>query len=191
MARTPSVQAHASVLAAALELFCERGIDTTSMDAIAEKSGVSKATIYKHWTDKEALCLDVLSNVHEVDCRPEFDSGDIRTDLEAVLSYRPSVKVSEQQNRMLPHLMAYAARNVRRDLARARDGAADPADHKFIEARREARTLDRSRSHRGGRAVAGSDDLTQNISQCGKRSARELGKACRRCVLESTRYPTG
>jgi AcrR family transcriptional regulator len=105
------VQAHASVLAAALELFCERGIDTTSMDAIAEKSGVSKATIYKHWADKEALCLDVLSNLHEVDCRPEFDSGDIRADLEAVLNYRPSAKISEQQNRILPHLIAYAARN--------------------------------------------------------------------------------
>jgi AcrR family transcriptional regulator len=111
MARTPSAQAHASVLAAALELFSEHGIDATSMDAIAGKSGVSKATIYKHWADKGALCLDVLSNLHEVDYRPEFDSGDIRADLEAVLSYRPSAKVSEQQNRMLPHLMAYAARN--------------------------------------------------------------------------------
>jgi AcrR family transcriptional regulator len=111
MARTPSAQAHASVLAAALELFSEHGIDATSMDAIAGKSGVSKATIYKHWADKEALCLDVLSNLHEVDCRPEFDSGDIRADLEAVLSYRPSARVSEQQNRMLPHLIAYAALN--------------------------------------------------------------------------------
>jgi AcrR family transcriptional regulator len=111
MARTPSLQAHASVLAGALELFCESGIDATSMDAIAEKSGVSKATIYKHWPDKSALCLDVLARLHEVDSRPAFDSGDIRADLEAVLSYRPSAKVSEQQNRMMPHLIAYAARN--------------------------------------------------------------------------------
>ncbi len=111
MARTPSLRAHESVLAAALELFCERGIDATSMDAIAEKSGVSKATIYKHWPDKAALCLDVLTKLHEVDSRPVFDSGDIRADLEAVLSYRPSAKVSDQQNRMMPHLIAYAARN--------------------------------------------------------------------------------
>jgi AcrR family transcriptional regulator len=111
MARTPSLQAHASVLRAALELFCDRGIDATSMDAIAEKSGVSKATIYKHWSDKAALCLDVLTKLHEVDSRPVFDSGDIRADLEAVLSYRPSAKVSEQQNRIMPHLIAYAARN--------------------------------------------------------------------------------
>jgi hypothetical protein len=46
-----------------------------------------------------------------VDTKPVFDSGDIRADLEAVLSYRPSAKVSEQQNRMMPHLIAYAARN--------------------------------------------------------------------------------
>jgi len=111
MARTPSQQAHTSVLAAALELFSERGIDATSMDAIAEKSGVSKATIYKHWADKAALCLDVLARLHEVDTKPVLDSGDIRADLEAVLSYRPSAKVSEQQNRMMPHLIAYAARN--------------------------------------------------------------------------------
>jgi AcrR family transcriptional regulator len=110
MARTPSVQAHANVLAAALELFCDRGIDATSMDAIAQNSGVSKATIYKHWPDKAALCLDVLAKLHEVD-RPVFDSGDIRADLEAVLGYRPSTKVCEQQNRMMPHLIAYAARN--------------------------------------------------------------------------------
>jgi len=31
---------------AAVLLFSERGIDATSMDAIAEASGVSKATIY-------------------------------------------------------------------------------------------------------------------------------------------------
>ena len=111
MARTPSVQAHANVLAAALELFCDRGIDATSMDAIAENSGVSKATIYNHWPDKAALCLDVLTKLHEVDSRPVFDSGDIRADLEALLGYRPSTKVSEQQNRMMPHLIAYAARN--------------------------------------------------------------------------------
>jgi hypothetical protein len=43
--------------------------------------------------------------------RPVFDSGDIRVDLEAVLGYRPSTKVCEQQNRMMPHLIAYAARN--------------------------------------------------------------------------------
>ncbi|HMV48309.1 MAG TPA: helix-turn-helix domain-containing protein, partial [Blastocatellia bacterium] len=61
MARPRSAQAHEQVLEAALRLFAERGIDATSMDAIAEASGVSKATIYKHWADKNTLCLEALA----------------------------------------------------------------------------------------------------------------------------------
>jgi AcrR family transcriptional regulator len=93
-------------------LFAERGIDATCMDAIAEASGVSKATIYKHWPDKDALCLEVMSRLHGRD-QPivEFDSGDDRTDMIAVLTYQPPEKFSELRTRMLPHLMVYSVRN--------------------------------------------------------------------------------
>lgn len=112
MARPRSERAHDQVLDAAITLFADRGIDATSMDAIAEASGVSKATIYKHWPDKEALCLEVVNRQFRL-CEqpPAFDSGDTRTDLQSLLRYQPSEKKSEEQNRMMPHLMAYAARN--------------------------------------------------------------------------------
>lgn len=112
MARPRSARAHDSVLHAALQLFSERGIDATSMDAIADTSGVSKATIYKHWPDKEALCLEVMSHVHCAE--PEslhVDSGDIRTDLLAILSQRPAERFAEWKAKLMPHMMAYAARN--------------------------------------------------------------------------------
>lgn len=99
------------MLDAALKLFSERGIDATSMDAIAEASGVSKATIYKHWTDKDALCLEVLARLHGIHESPSFNSGDVRADIVALLSHRPSDKKSETQMRIMPHLMAHAARN--------------------------------------------------------------------------------
>ena len=57
MARSRSPQAHDKVLRAALDLFSERGIEATSMDAIAQHSGVSKATIYNHWPDKGDLLM--------------------------------------------------------------------------------------------------------------------------------------
>ena len=41
MARLRSVEAHNRVLDAALELFVERGIESTTMDALAATSGVS------------------------------------------------------------------------------------------------------------------------------------------------------
>lgn len=112
MARPRSIAAHRNVLEAALSLFAERGIDATSMDAIAEASGVSKATIYKHWRDKEELCLEALGYLHGVDEEPPvFDSGDLRADLIAQLNYQPAAHRKEMKERIMPHLMAYASRN--------------------------------------------------------------------------------
>jgi AcrR family transcriptional regulator len=112
MARTRSAQAHKSVVQAAAELFSERGIEATSMDAIADKSGVSKATIYKHWQDKDALCLEVMAYLHGLDePLPVFDSGDLRADLIAQLQYQPAADRQALREKMVPHMIAYASRN--------------------------------------------------------------------------------
>ncbi|HEY1964942.1 MAG TPA: TetR/AcrR family transcriptional regulator [Acidobacteriaceae bacterium] len=112
MARPRSAQAHNKVLTAAVELFSARGIDATSMDAIAESSGVSKATIYKHWPDKDALCLEVMSYLHGLDEEPPvFDSGDFRADLIAQLQYQPATDRKALREKMVPHMIAYASRN--------------------------------------------------------------------------------
>jgi AcrR family transcriptional regulator len=111
MARQRSTRAHDQVLDAALKLFSKRGIDATSMDAIATASGVSKATIYKHWADKNALCLEVMARLHGLHEQPVCESCDVRTGIVALLSHRPPEQRSEQQARMMPHLMAYAASN--------------------------------------------------------------------------------
>jgi AcrR family transcriptional regulator len=112
MARSRSELAHRRVLDAAVELFAERGIDATSMDAIAASSGVSKATIYKHWADKDALCMEVLAFIHGLDVTaPVFDSGDLRADLIAQLRYDPGAERRVMKDRIWPHLVAYSARN--------------------------------------------------------------------------------
>ena len=112
MARGLSQHAHEKVLEAAAELFAEAGIDATSVDAIASASRVSKATIYKHWVDKEALCLEVLVHVHRLDeGPPDVDSGDLKADIVAFLAYEPPARKAEIQKRLMPHLIAYAARN--------------------------------------------------------------------------------
>jgi len=70
MPRTRSASAHQKVLKAALELVAEHGVDGTSMDAVARESGVSKATIYKHWADKDALLLEMLTDTSGLHTRP-------------------------------------------------------------------------------------------------------------------------
>ena len=116
MARPRSLRAHSAVLDAATALFTERGIDATSMDAIAAASGVSKATIYKHWPDKDKLALEVLSHLHGLDEKqPVFDSGeqlaDLRNDLISQLTYQPAPDRTELKERLMPHLMAYSIHN--------------------------------------------------------------------------------
>lgn len=44
-----------AILAAALELFAERGFAGTAMPMVAERAGVGAGTIYRHFESKEAL----------------------------------------------------------------------------------------------------------------------------------------
>ena len=111
MARRRSANAHQKVINAALELVAEHGVNATSMDAIARKSGVSKATIYNHWADKDALLLDIMAEVHGLHARPKFDSGNTRADIAAVLAYRPPDNSGLREQIML-HFVAYSASNV-------------------------------------------------------------------------------
>jgi AcrR family transcriptional regulator len=112
MAKQKSARAHSQVIEAAVTLFAERGLEATSMDAIAKASGVSKATIYRHWPDKDSLCLEVLGYLHGLDKEsPVFDSGDFRADLIAQLQHDPAADRRVMRERIMPHLIAYASHN--------------------------------------------------------------------------------
>ena len=113
MPRPKSILAHGEVLKAAIALMADRGIDATSMDAIARRAGVSKATIYNHWHDKEALLLEAMADLHGHHERPAFNSGNTRADMIAVLAYQPPHARAELQRRITPHLIAYSARHTK------------------------------------------------------------------------------
>ena len=48
------------ILESALEVFAERGFHRASLDAVAERAGVSKALIYEHFESKQELHTAVL-----------------------------------------------------------------------------------------------------------------------------------
>lgn len=50
-----------SIVSAANALFYLRGIKATSLDAIAEKAGVTKRTVYYHFKSKDELIAEYLS----------------------------------------------------------------------------------------------------------------------------------
>jgi TetR/AcrR family transcriptional repressor of mexJK operon len=51
---------HKAILEAATAVFLSKGYDGTSMDEIAASAGVSKQTVYKHFTDKEQLYAEIV-----------------------------------------------------------------------------------------------------------------------------------
>jgi AcrR family transcriptional regulator len=110
MSRPPSTHAHEAVVKAALKLIADCGIEGTSVDAIADVSGVSKATIYKHWANKEALCIEAISRL-EPDL-PVFDSDDDpRASVIQLLQRLARSQKPEALGRIWPRVMSYAAAN--------------------------------------------------------------------------------
>jgi AcrR family transcriptional regulator len=107
--RTPSKEAHEKVLNAALRLISERGVERTSMDAIASEAGVSKATVYKHWQNKDALLIEVIGNLSEK--FPDFDSGDVKADLRSLLRHLAKARKREELGRIWPRVIGYAVAN--------------------------------------------------------------------------------
>ena len=55
------------ILDTASELFYGQGYQSTGINEIIEKSGVSKATFYKHFPAKDELCLAYLQDLHQRD----------------------------------------------------------------------------------------------------------------------------
>ena len=64
---------------AARALLAEKGFAGTTVEAIATRAGVGKATIYRRWPTREALLLAVTTaDLPEI---PTPDTGDLRQDL--------------------------------------------------------------------------------------------------------------
>ncbi|MEU6347569.1 TetR/AcrR family transcriptional regulator [Streptomyces sp. NPDC046977] len=71
---------HAQVLAATQELLREGGLPAATVDAIAQRSRVSKATIYKHWPSRTAVAAKAFG-LMMAEALPLPDTGSTRGDL--------------------------------------------------------------------------------------------------------------
>jgi TetR/AcrR family transcriptional repressor of mexJK operon len=86
--RPKDLEKRAAILDAAKRLFPLTGFEGTSMDAIAAEAGVSKLTVYSHFTDKETLFFAAIrarceeqmpATLFEIDVE-----GPVRRQLEAI-----------------------------------------------------------------------------------------------------------
>lgn len=73
-----------AILDATLELVLESGYEGMSLDELARRAHVSKATLYSRWSGKPALIVDALG--HDASRREDddLDRGSLRADLLAL-----------------------------------------------------------------------------------------------------------
>ena len=64
-----------AVLTAAMELMQEDDLRRASIDRIAQRSGVSKATIYKWWPNRTAVAIDAFLHQMMADARARHRIG--------------------------------------------------------------------------------------------------------------------
>ncbi len=73
-------EAEASILAASYELLLETGFAAVTVEKIAERAKVSKATIYKWWPNKAAVVMDGYLSAASARL-PVPDTGSVQEDI--------------------------------------------------------------------------------------------------------------
>ena len=81
--RRRSERSHKSVLAATMALLEEVGYMALTLEAVATKAGVSRATIYRWWPSKASLVIEALDGV--IPTPPPVSTGDTRADVRTVV----------------------------------------------------------------------------------------------------------
>lgn len=109
--RPRSAQAHQAILDAAAALFIEEGFDAMSVEAVAARAGVGKATIYRRWPSKEELVIDAIAQVFADAPRP--DTGSVRDDLVQMGRELHLLMSSSVTGGVFPPMATEVARNSR------------------------------------------------------------------------------
>ena len=69
----------ARALEATLELAAESGLHACTFDAVSERSGIARSTLYRHWSNQSELVMDALES-QDVE-HVAHDTGSLRDDM--------------------------------------------------------------------------------------------------------------
>jgi AcrR family transcriptional regulator len=101
-------QARQRVLSAALDLLAEQGMMGFTMEAVAQRAGASKTTVYSRWPNRNSLLTDAMDAV-SVPLPPPI-AGDLRGDLIELVKALDAMLDSEPFGRLLAAFVDAAER---------------------------------------------------------------------------------
>ncbi len=127
VARDPRIdRTRRVVLEAAIEVIAERGFLGATIDAIAQRCGVARSTIYRHWPERNDLLLDAVAA--KVEPIETLAVGDLRADLVAIGTHLAELLGSEPMGSVAAALI----------LESRRDPALERLRDQFVSRRRRA-----------------------------------------------------
>jgi len=106
-ARNP--RTHQAILDAAVELLAEVGYQDVSIERVAARAGVGKATIYRWWNSKSALVIEAMEHGMPLSRVPH--TGDPRTDLRATIEAAAHTYAATPAGATVPALAADMTRD--------------------------------------------------------------------------------
>ncbi|GAA4509205.1 TetR/AcrR family transcriptional regulator [Nonomuraea ferruginea] len=101
-----------AIIEAALAELTDHGYARMSMDAVARRAGVGKAAIYRRWSSKEPLVLDLLTELAD-QAVPLPDTGTLHEDVAGFVRHTSALRADDRAMRILTDLTAEATRNPR------------------------------------------------------------------------------
>ena len=130
--RPRSAEANRAILRATVDLLADEGYGGVTMEGVAARAGVGKATVYRRWPCKSALVVDAVTACRESGVQPP-DTGSGRQDLLVfVRGFLNHLRTSDA-GRVMPALVAELSRSP--ELAQAfREGFVQPRRAKVLEA---------------------------------------------------------
>jgi AcrR family transcriptional regulator len=106
--RPRSEEAHQAILDATLELLAEVGFSALTVEGVAGRAGVGKATIYRRWASKLPLVVEAFSGLPALE---DVDTGSLEGDLTTMLRNYLELFLSTPLATVLPSLAAERAHN--------------------------------------------------------------------------------
>ncbi|HVQ88699.1 MAG TPA: TetR/AcrR family transcriptional regulator [Actinomycetes bacterium] len=104
--RPRSQEAESAIIQATLDLIADEGVNALSVEAVAARAGVGKATIYRRWSSKEALMGDALATLID-DMPTTFDGANVREQLVSMLEHIRCRSTDSCAGRIFPRMAAY------------------------------------------------------------------------------------
>lgn len=110
-----------AILAATLEVLAERGMEGLTVDGVAARAKVGKATIYRHWRSRAELVMDAMTSLPAPG--PLVPTGDLRADLCTAFAGLQEVLGDPERSRLLAALVDAAERDPELAQLHIRHGA--------------------------------------------------------------------